>query len=154
MASITINNFKDGNSTTLDIGYTDRFAIRGQKMYVWKLDDLIDVLTKEELKQLIRIFDDTKLYTKANILKVSFTKATQGLKPVARSRLKKKLLENGIILEYNGKIMINPYILVPRNDKDIRNFQYLVQKTYKYLTEDKDIEFEGRDEFIDYIFNQ
>ena len=91
MASIT-NKVLNGNdgSYTINTSWTDRFIKRGQRMYMWKAEDMIDIFTKEELKTVFNMFGEAKNFTKANILKVPFRKATADMKPVARSRLKKK----------------------------------------------------------------
>ncbi len=130
-----------------------RFMIKGRKMYIWKIEDMLDVLSKEEFKTILKIYDDNRLTSRGNVLLVPFNKATLEMKTVARSRFKKKLLTNGLAIEYENRIMLNPYIFVPRNDKNIENFQHLVQRTYKYLSEDKDLYFEGIDDFVKEIFN-
>ena len=48
--------------------------------------------------------------------------------------------------------MINPFILVPQNDRNIPNFQYLVQRAYKLLAEDRDAYVKDLSDFIDHIF--
>ena len=130
-----------------------RFMIKGRKMYIWKIEDMLDVLSKEEFKTILKIYDDNSLTSRGNVLLVPFRKATEHMSKVMRSRFKRKLLTNGLAIEYENRIMLNPYIFVPRNDKNIENFQHLVQRTYKYLSEDKDLYFDGIDDFVKEIFN-
>jgi hypothetical protein len=131
-----------------------KFLVRGQKMYIWKLDDLIDVLSKQELKTFMKMCNDTENISNANLLLESFKYFTEDMTTVARSRFKKKLLDSGAIHDHHGLLIINPFILVPRQDKNIPNFQYLVQRIYKYLVQDKDLHEAGEDmqTFIDIVY--
>jgi len=146
---------KEDKTIIYQYNETDKFMIRGNKMYVKGFEELVIELTKNELLAFLKIYSDdnnVKEITKANILKKPFKYYTKQLTDSQRSKLKKKLFEIGAIAEYNKKIMINPFILLPRNDKNIKNFQHLVQRTWIYLFKDKDKWFNGINDFISEIF--
>lgn len=145
-----LNGIKIQQYTEIDT--VAKFPTRGLKMYVSKIEDMIDVLSKEEFKRILRIFDDSNSVNMAGVLKVPFLRCTLGMKPVARSRFKKKLIDFNIATEHNKKLMLNPLIFETRNDKNIENFRYKVQRIYKYLQEDKDLYSEWMDGFVEYIF--
>ena len=127
---------------------TTRFSVRGSKMYVKAFEDVVDVLSKSELKMLLRIMDDTDSINRFNVIVVPFDKVTPDIDRTKRSKFKRKLLDNGIMQEYKGKLIISPFILLPRGSKDVRNSQYLTQRAWVYLFVDKDKYVDGIDEFI------
>jgi hypothetical protein len=131
-------------------------SVKMEKQYLlvnWLTDEMIDKLTKEEMKAFIAITSKfTSIMNKANVLKVPFKDVTPKMKPVARSRFKKKLIELEIINEYKGKLWISPFVLDPLDDKNIINFKHHVQQTWIYLFHDKDRKFDGIDDFIEDIF--
>jgi hypothetical protein len=138
----------------LEVAFDAKFTIKSRRLLVYGLtDEMIDELTKEEMKTLIAITSKfTSIMNKANVLKVPFKDVTPNMKPVARSRFKKKLIELGIMNEYNGKLWISPLILEPLEDKNIINFKHHVQQAWIYLFHDKDKRFDGIDDFIKDIF--
>jgi len=153
MSSIAIEDLQEAGYNEITFKKKqNRFLIRGQKMYTGRLSDLVDIFTKDELKTFYKIVDEPTNFTKANILKKKFKDITPNMKTVARSRFKKKMIDNDIIKIYRNKIFFNPMILLPRTDKNIHNFQHLVQRSWINLFENKDVGFEGLDDFIDYIF--
>jgi hypothetical protein len=116
-------------------------------------EEIIDNLTKEELKTLLKIFSKfDSIMTKANILKVPFKEVTPEMKTVARSRFKKKLIELNIMQEYRGKLWFSPLLLEPLEDKNINNFKHYCQQAWIYLFVDKDKYIDGLNDFINYIF--
>ena len=154
MSIISIDTLKENGVSAISYNNKNvRFTIKGQKMYVVGLEKLVDIFTKDEHKMFYRMTERRAgKISQANILLVPFKEITEGMKPVARSRFKKKLLENGILLSYRKKLMFNPYILVPGNDKNIPNFGYWVQQVWKYLNDNKDAYLDGIEDFIGEIF--
>lgn len=121
-----------------------KFTQRGYKMYNKGVVHLIDVFTREEMKRTILLFSKDNIDYN-NILIKSFLDITNDMSKAARSRFKRKLIDNQVIQEFNNKLMVNPYIFVPRGDKNIHNSQHLTQRVWKYLFEDANI---GSDEVI------
>lgn len=113
----------------------NRFVVRGLKMYATGIDYLIENLTKKELQTVNAMFD-TKTIDKFNCLTLAFKDVTLYYDKSDRSKYKKKLIELRIILDYNKKIMLNPFIFNPIGDKNILNCNYLTQQVWKYLVED------------------
>ena len=126
------------------LGQGPRFLQRGYKMYNNGVIALIEVLTKDEIKRIIALFDSTCIDYN-NILTKSFLQLTSDMSKAARSRYKHKLIDNRVMQECNGKIMLNPFIFVPRGDKNIPNSQHLTQRVWKYLFEDANV---GSDEVV------
>jgi len=112
---------------------------------------LLDVLTNKEIKTLIGMYD-SKTIGYGNIFTMPFHKLTEGMDKSIRSRYKKKLVDNNIILQYRGKIMLNPFTFLPKIDKNVQNYGYRVQQMWKYLTEDQDIFDSEMGELIDHVF--
>ena len=121
-----------------------KFTQRGYKMYNTGVIHLIELFTREEMKRTILLFSKDNIDYN-NILIKPFLSITKDMSKAARSRFKKKLIENHVLVEYNNKSMVNPYIFVPRGDKNIHNSQYLTQRVWKYLFEDANI---GSEEVI------
>ena len=121
-----------------------KFLQRGHKMYNTGVLGLIELLTKEEIKRTILLFDSSVIDYN-NILMKPFLELTKGMSKAARSRYKHKLIDNRVMQECNGKLMLNPFIFVPRGDKNITNSQHLTQRVWKYLFEDANL---GSDEVI------
>ena len=113
----------------------NRFIVRGLKMYATGIDYLIENLTKKELQTVNAMFD-TKVINRFNCLIVPFKDVTLSYDKSDRSKYKNKLIELRIILDYNKKIMLNPFIFQPIGDKNILNCNYLTQQLWKYLVED------------------
>lgn len=152
--SISILNLESGEIYDTDIKMRDdRFARQGFKTYNTGVLQLIDVLTKNEIKLLIDVFSDIKLVDRNNMLLVSFLQITRDMLKSTRSTFKKKLTENNIINDYNNKIMLNPYIFMPRGDKNYKNSIYLIQQSWTYLFEDKDRYFEEVIKYVEMIFD-
>ena len=115
-----------------------RFLQRGHKMYNKGVLALVELFTKEEIKRTIMLFDGSVIDYN-NILMKSFLELTKDMSKAARSRFKKKLLEHQVLQEFNKRLMLNPYIFVPRGDKNIPNSQHLTQRVWKYLFDDATI---------------
>lgn len=113
----------------------NRFIVRGLKMYATGIDYLIENLTKKELQTVNAMFDAKKM-DRFNCLTINFREATLSYDKSDRSKYKKKLIELRIILDYNKKIMLNPFIFQPIGDKNVINCNYLTQQVWKYLVED------------------
>ena len=144
------------NGKEIEVRQDAHFLQRSRKIMLVNFDsnEIIDTLTKEELKTMYLIFNSfDSTMNKANILKVSFSSITKNLKTVSRSRFKKKLIDLGIIANFRNKLWINPFILEPRNDKNISDYKHWVQQSWKYLFIDKDHkDRKYLDGFIDEIF--
>lgn len=115
----------------------DKYIIRGHKMYNIGVIGLLDVLTKDELKRLIIMFD-SKVVDYHNLLMKPFLALTEDMSKSSRSRFKAKLIENNILQEYNKRLMMNPYIFMPRGDKNIKNSKWLTQQVWQWMFEDHD----------------
>lgn len=134
--SISISNLESGEVYETDLKLSDnRYGIKGYKMYNNGVMSLIDILTKSEMKQTIELFGG-KSINYYNVLMAPFHKLTSSMSKAARSRYKHKLLDGGIIIEYNKRIMLNPFIFNSKGDKNIRNCVYLTQRVWKYMVED------------------
>ena len=143
--SITLLDLNTGE--TVDLTGTlpnTKFAQRGHKMYNYGIVYMLDKFTNTEIKRTISLFA-TEYIDYNNILTCKISKPLADMDPSHRSKLKRKLIDHKVIQEYNGKVMVNPYIFVPRGDKNIHNSQYLTQRVWKYLFEDANI---GSDEVI------
>ena len=114
-----------------------RFIVKGYKMYQQGVELLLTVLTNSEALRITRIYNGNDVDYN-NILTKPFRDLTADMKPNKRSAFKHKLLSTGIISEYNKKIFINPFVFVPRKDRNVKNSQYLTQRLWKYIVEDVD----------------
>lgn len=121
-----------------------RFLQRGYKMYNIGVLGLVEIFTKDEIKRTILLFDANTIDYN-NMLMKSFLEATKDMSKAARSRFKHKLIDNQVLQEYNNKLMLNPFIFIPRGDKNIPNSQHLTQRVWKYLFVDAN---GGSDEII------
>ena len=156
MHSITVTNLNQGevHETKLElaVGGDNRFMTQGQKLYVTGIITLLDTLQPNEIKRITNMHSITAVVGKCNLFSMSFKEATPDMNPSTRSKFKRKLLDNMIIHEFGkGQIMLNPYIFLPRKDKNIRNSQYMTQRLWKYTVEDQDNYIEGLDNFQDEI---
>ena len=156
MSSITVTNLNCGEviETELELkfGGDNRFMAQGQKAYTTGMLELLEVLQASEIKRMVSMHNTTKVIGKCNIFQMSFREATLDMSPNTRSRLKKKLIEGKVIHEFGkDKIMLNPYIFLPRKDKNIHNSQYMTQILWKHTVEDKDCYVDGLEEFQDEI---
>lgn len=134
--SIALINFESGEYFDTKIKFKDnRFIARGHKMYNFGITALIDVLSKEEFKTIVNSFDSENV-NYYNIYTKQFSEITPLMEKSNRSKLKKKLIEKRFLLDYNGKLMLNPYTFVPRGDNNIVNCNYLTQQVWKYLVDD------------------
>jgi hypothetical protein len=124
-----------------------KFIQRGHKMYNYGLEYMLDRFTNTEIKHILSIFD-TSFIDYNNLIFVKFSKIFEHMDSSHRSKLKRKLIDNMVIQEHNKKIMLNPYIFVPRGDKNVLNSQHLTQKVWKYLFEDATI---GTDEVVRHV---
>lgn len=134
--SITAINLESGETFNTDLKFKDnKFTVRGYKMYNASIDVLVDVLTKDELKAALKLFgSDTIDYH--NLLIGPFHKLTSQMSKSTRSKFKKKLFDHGIMAECQGKLMLNPFIFLPKGDRNIRNSGHLTQRVWKYMFED------------------
>ena len=138
-SSITLSNLETGELLSTDYKFgDDRHIQRGYKMYNSGVEYLIMNLSKQELLTTMRLYDKTSI-DKFNMLAKPFNKLTPDLSTVARSKLKRKLLDLGVLGEVNKKLMLNPYTFIPKGTKDIRNCNWLTQRAWKYLFEDASI---------------
>ena len=157
MSIISITTLNNGEvndvKIKVDTKYNKKYMVRGQKMYTKTVIDLIKNLTKQEVIEVIGWHDDTSICGYNNILKIPFLKITSDMDKSSRSWFKRKLLDANIILEYNKLIMMNPYIFVPREDKNIENSAYLTQRVFKYLAEDKDVSDDNIESNVELIFD-
>jgi len=146
--TISTIQYKDINVTVSD----NRFPTQGQKMYDTGLVKLLKVLSNTEVLRLVQMHETTAIVGKHNLLQIPFKDATPDMNPSTRSKLKKKLIEVGVIHEFGkNKIMLNPYMFLPRKDKNIQNSQYMTQRLWKYIVEDADSYVDGLNEFQDEI---
>lgn len=143
--SITCLNLETGETLETNVKLSNnKFKQRGHTMYNYGIDYMLDRFTNSEIKKAISMFD-TKFVDYNNILTVKFSQILPYMDSSDRSKLKKKLIENMVIQEHNKLIMLNPYIFIPRGDKNIQNSQYLTQRVWKYLFEDCNI---GSDDVV------
>ena len=49
--------------------------------------------------------------------------------------------------------MLNPFMFLPKGDKNIKNSQSLTQRTWKYLFQDMNAVDEGLEAYIRHVFN-
>ena len=134
--SITISNLETGElfNTKHKIP-NDKFAIKGAKMYTNGVELLINSLSKKEMIQAIAIYNSDYIGYN-NVLSDVFKFVSPDMTVVERSKFKKKLIDSNIILIYRAKIMLNPFIFIPKGDRNIKNSVYLTQRVWKYLSED------------------
>ncbi len=132
------------NSLTGEIKNTKRYEVKGNKMYIATLMDMHDTLTKTEFKLIVNAFDDSKIVDKDNILLVPFRKITDTLDTRRRSEMKKRLLDSNIVLIYNKRIMFNPFIFCPRDDKNYNNHKFMIQRVWTYLNDDVDKNYDSK----------
>lgn len=130
-----------------------RFIKGGHKMYNNGILGIIDMLTKDEIKRIITMFD-AKTLDYYNILTNPFHKITSDMSKSARSRFKHKLLDSFTIAEFNGKIMLNPNLFIPRGDKNIKDCKFLTQRAWDYLFTDCDKGGEDVESHIELIFGE
>ena len=143
--SLALIDLKTGETQSVNgIMPNTKFLQRGHKMYNTGVLGLIELLTKEEIKRTILLFDSSVIDYN-NVLMKSFLELTNGMSKAARSRYKYKLIDNKVMQECNGKLMLNPFIFVPRGDRNVNNSQHLTQRVWKYLFEDANL---GSDEVI------
>ena len=134
--SITLTNLNSGEVFPTDLKLANtKFLQRGHKMYNQGIDYLLDRFTNTEIKLAISIFD-SKYIDYHNLLICKFSQILPNMDPSHRSKLKRKLINNQVLQEHNKKLMLNPYIFIPRGDKNIVNSQNLTQRVWKYLFED------------------
>lgn len=156
MSIITVANLETGETRDHEIeikqGGDNRFPTQGQKMYDTGLVKLLKVLSNTEILRLVQMHETTAIVGKHNLLQIPFKDATPDMNPSTRSKLKKKLVEVGVIYEFGkNKIMLNPYMFLPRKDKNIQNSQFMTQRLWKYIVEDADSYVDGLNEFQDEI---
>ena len=136
--SISISNLETGEVFDTNIRLNDdKFIARGYKMYNDGVIRLFTALTKTEAIKAIELFDE-KTVDRFNVLVGKFSDYTSEMHKTDRSKFKKKLIDNEIIQEFNKKIMLNPYIFIPKGDKNLKNSNYLTQRVWNYLFLDCD----------------
>ena len=156
MSIITVANLETGETSDHPVELKQagdtRFPTQGQKMYDTGLVKLLKVLSNSEILRLVQMHEATAVVGKHNILQIPFRAATPDMNPSTRSKLKRKLVEEGVIHEFSKtQIMLNPYMFLPRKDKNIHNSQYMTQRLWKYVVEDSDSYIDGLDEFQEEI---
>jgi len=151
-SSIALVDLNSGEAVNLSGNMPNtRFLQRGYKMYNNGVIALIDVLTKDEIKRTVNLFN-SNFIDYNNIFSKPFLKLTSDMSKAARSRYKRKLLTNSIMQEYHNKLMLNPYIFIPRGDKNIPNSQHLTQRVWKYLFDDINTYSENIEEHATHLF--
>lgn len=152
--TIAVTNLESGEVYNTDLKQPNtKFGIRGHKMYNNGVLMLIDVLTKSEMTQTITLFD-AKSVDYHNLLVSPFHKLTANMSKAARSRYKRKLLDNAVIAINGKRIMLNPYIFIPRGDKNIVNSIHLTQRVWKYMFEDANSSGEDVITHAEYMFGK
>ena len=93
---------------------------------------IIEEFSKSEQKIIMNIIE-SNFIDPYNIFRAPFKFFTQNMKTSNRSKLKKKLIRNGVIYEYNKKLMFSPEILIPkaRDDYDTGS---ILQYVWYYIT--------------------
>ena len=159
MSIITVTNLSSGEITETKIEIKqkvkDKYPIGWFKMYTKGVKDFVLALTKQEASTVLDWHDNSEIVGPNNIFKDSFRFITKDMHKDSRSRFKRKLIDSNIIIEYGKpkKIMLNPYMFMPRQDKNIDNSQYMTQRAWLYVSEDKDIWTKDLDDFINTIFS-
>lgn len=134
--SITHTNLETGEVLSTDLKLPDtKFIQRGYKMYNYGIDYIIDNFTKSEMKRIMKLYDKHTV-DYYNMLILPFNQLTPDLHPSDRSKFKRKLIDKRIIQIYNKRMMLNPFIFVPKGDKNIQNCNHLTQQVWKYMFED------------------
>ena len=157
---ITIANLNTGEVVETDVEIYEKrdqkFIIRGHKMYDKGVEDLIKALTKQEALTVIGWHKDTDIVGLNNIFKVNFRTLTMDMSRSSRSKFKRKLIDAGVLLEYGSykRMLLNPYMFLPRIDKNIHNSQYLTQRAWNYLENDKDSYTEDVRAHIHHMFEE
>ena len=152
--NIALTNLETGEvfDTKLKLNDT-KFATRGYKMYNDGVIKLFTVLTKAEALRAVSFYDSDTI-DKFNILNMKFVKYTEDMDKSDRSKFKKKLIENDIMHEFNGKIMLNPYMFLPKGDKNVLNCNYLTQKVWNYLFIDCDSKSDEIEKHVETMFGK
>lgn len=131
----------------------DRYIARGYRMYNTGVEFLINNLSRKELLVTLGLYGaETVDYH--NVLMKPFSKLTSELDTASRSRLKKKLLELGVIGECNGKIMLNPFLFIPKGDKNIKNCMWFTQRAWKYLFNDMNAVDDQLESYVEHVFGK
>lgn len=152
--SISLTNLETGEIHSTNMKFSDdKFMRKGAKMYVDSLKGLVDLLTKDEFKTLLDLFS-TDNVDYCNVLIKPFKDVTSNMHTSNRSKFKKKLIENGVLFEYQNKLMINPFLFIPRGDRNIKNCNWLTQKVWTYLVEDCSAKVDNIEEHIEHIFGK
>lgn len=125
----------------------------GYKMYNDGVIKLFTALTKAEALRAVSFYDSDTI-DKFNILNMKFVKYTEDMDKSDRSKFKKKLIENDIMHEFNGKIMLNPYMFLPKGDKNVLNCNYLTQKVWNYLFIDCDSKSDEIEKHVETMFGK
>jgi hypothetical protein len=112
-----------------------KFIVKGPKMYSVGLERLLEHFTSAELKNIVAVAN-SKHVSYYNTLTCKFSLLVGNVDKTYKSRLKRKMLDNKVLGEYNKVLMLNPYIFIPKRDKNIQNCQYLTQRAWKYMFED------------------
>jgi hypothetical protein len=129
--SIAILNLQTGEVLDTNHKFRDtKFKRRGYGMYKKGVIALLDVLSKKEMKRVISMYSNDTIDS-ANIFTKPFRELTLDMSRSARSNLKKRLIDNNVIGEFNKKLMLNPFIFMPRSSKSILNNQYLAQLAWE-----------------------
>ena len=152
--SIAALNLDTGELFTTDLKlHNDKFLQRGYKMYNNGIEYLVQNLSKKELLLTLGLYGSATI-DYHNVLIKPFSKLTNELDPASRSRLKKKLFELGVLGEYNKKLMLSPFLFIPKGDKNIKNSHWLTQRAWKYLFEDMNAVNEELEAYIDHVFGE
>ena len=151
--SIAILNLQSGEILDTKHKFRDtRFKRRGQGMYNRGVIELLDVLSKDEIKRIVSMYSSDNV-DMANIFVNPFRSMTAEMSRSSRSNFKKKLIDSRIIGEFNKKLMLNPFIFMPRTSKSIRNNQYLTQLAWEWLFEDNTKYDDELQDFVEHSFD-
>ena len=150
---------KEGYRTPIR-GYTG-FYVRDvcgsddpNKEWLVSLQDLATQLTGSQLRDFIVLTKYTDMFNILECkLRVCLEKEYRNIYPYDKaSRLKSALLAAHAIMEYEGKIMLNPFVVLPKPNKAQPENRFMAQQIWRYLNFDKDAYFEGIDEAVKHIF--
>ena len=117
-----------------------KYAMRGSdSIYVDNLIDAVDALPKSATRlmlALIKIRGDMNVIDFKSWAMIG-SEISQDRSQVTRSR--DMLFDRNIIGEYNGKLFLNPFIVLPKYDKVDENNQWRSQMLWRHLFENKDL---------------
>lgn len=139
-----------GNTIIALSDYTDRkYPNKGyNSMYVNKLEGLMD-LSKTAQRLFFAIIKNVDEWNRIIGRWKDFTDD-----PVPNiSKAKKELMEAGFIAKLGKAWVLNPYIVLPRYQKNYMNSQYEVQQIWTRYVEDMNAYYDGIDDDAEELYN-